>query len=87
MQASPGRSGIPRTLLGPLSSATNPDEHDVAPADPDALIPFGGKQSSRTEFSGATPSYDYGYLLAATRGPVREPAFQIIQPRRAPSVR
>jgi hypothetical protein len=32
-------------------------------------------------------SYDYGYLLAATRGPVRGPAFQIIPARRAPSVR
>jgi hypothetical protein len=29
--------------------------------------------SSRTEFLAATPSYDYGYLLAATRGPVRGP--------------
>jgi hypothetical protein len=40
----PGRAGIPRTLFGPTAAVTDPDEHDVTPADPDALVPLGRGQ-------------------------------------------
>ena len=47
MQPGPGRGGVPRALFGPPEAVTDPHEHDVAPADPDALVPLGREQIVR----------------------------------------
>src|SRR5690348_17739118 len=41
MQPGPGPSGVPWALLVAPPPVTDPDEHDVALADPDLLIPLG----------------------------------------------
>ena len=60
MQAGPGRGGVPWSQFGPPQAVTDLDEHDVTPADPDALIPLGRAAQCRTPGGSCQPHDEAG---------------------------